>query len=82
MIFIYHIGRPCLNEIFIQTRVFFIFKLLVYINHFYTSYDTYAQLSLEFILPPSQDIRRNHLWFKDQEMHLIVSIPLHRYTYA
>jgi hypothetical protein len=49
MIFIYYIGRLCLNEIFIQTRVFFIFKLLVYINHFYTSYDTYAQLSLEFI---------------------------------
>jgi hypothetical protein len=34
------------------------------------------------VLPPSQYIRRNHLWFKDQEMHLIVSIPLHRYTYA
>jgi hypothetical protein len=31
-IFIYRIGRPCLNEIFIQTRLYILFfKLLVYI---------------------------------------------------
>lgn len=31
-VFIYHIGRPCLYEIFIQTRLYsFYFKLLVYI---------------------------------------------------
>jgi hypothetical protein len=34
------------------------------------------------LLPLSQDIRRNHLWFKDQEMYLIVFIPLHRCTHA
>jgi hypothetical protein len=34
------------------------------------------------VLPPSHYIRHNHLWFKDQEMYLIVSIPLHRCTYA
>jgi hypothetical protein len=34
------------------------------------------------LLPPSQDIRCNHLWFKDQEMYLIVFIPLYRCMYA
>jgi hypothetical protein len=42
----------------------------------------YLLLDLNKILPLFQYIRRNHLWFKDQEVHLIVSIALHRYTYA
>jgi hypothetical protein len=41
-----------------------------------------CKLVATLLLPPSQYIRRNHLWFKDQEIHIILPIPLHRCTCA
>jgi hypothetical protein len=51
--------------------------------HSLSDFNKFSQSRIELkkskiILPPSQYIRRKHLWFKDQELDLILSIPLHK----